>query len=64
MVPFTDFYATRSAKVTAEVDGIALPASTISAVEKALGLSAAYNSFDFSKLLFFLLGKNGNRNSL
>ncbi|KAG6811331.1 hypothetical protein H0H92_007950 [Tricholoma furcatifolium] len=53
-VPFTDFFANRSAKVTATIDGIAVPQSVIQGTEKLLGTTSIYRHIGYLRLVAIL----------
>ncbi len=47
LVPYTLFYATRSAKVDASIGGVSLSEEAIKTVERALGLTSTYKDLHF-----------------
>ncbi|KAK2459965.1 hypothetical protein APHAL10511_007971 [Amanita phalloides] len=54
LVPFTHFYRTRSAIVSAHIGGVSLPDSTVNKVERALGLTSRYRDIHFLRLAAIL----------
>ncbi|KAJ7671996.1 hypothetical protein B0H17DRAFT_1335341 [Mycena rosella] len=48
------FVSTRSVKVSASVDGLALPDSVVQTVERELGVSTEYSSFEYLVLIAVL----------
>ncbi|KAG6830612.1 hypothetical protein H0H87_007555 [Tephrocybe sp. NHM501043] len=59
LIPFTDFFANRSAQITATVGGVKLPDSVVKATERALGTTSVYKEIGYctySSVSGFLLG--------
>jgi hypothetical protein len=54
LIVFTDFFATRSAQVTATLGGVQLPAQVIAQVEKSLGATPLYRKKHYRKYLPFV----------
>ncbi|KAF5367289.1 hypothetical protein D9615_010452 [Tricholomella constricta] len=54
LIPFTFFFATRSAKVSASIGGVELPASIIKQTEKALGSTSVYREIGYLRLVAIL----------
>ncbi|KAF7377438.1 hypothetical protein MSAN_00165500 [Mycena sanguinolenta] len=53
-IPVSLFVSTRSAKVSASVDGFNLSDGTLKTIERALGAQTAYKDFSYLKLLAIL----------
>ncbi|KAG5640570.1 hypothetical protein DXG03_008057, partial [Asterophora parasitica] len=51
LIPFTYFFATRSAQVSASIGGIKLPEAIVKATEKALGSTSVYKDIPYLKLV-------------
>lgn len=51
LVPFTVFFATRSAQVTASIGGIQLPPQAVQQAEMALGSTSVYRRIGYRKLI-------------
>jgi len=51
LIPYDHFYATGSAKVSATIDGIAVPQTIIQTVEKATGVTAVYKHIHYVRNL-------------
>lgn len=49
LIPFTDFFANRSAQVSASIGGVALPPSLIQQAEQALGANPVYHKVGYRK---------------
>jgi len=49
-IPFTLFFATRSADVRAFIGGVQLPATIVEATEKAMGTTAVYKKMGYLRL--------------
>jgi len=54
LIPFTVYFATRSAKVTASLNGIQLPASLVNRVEQSLGSTSVYHKIGYLRLVAVL----------
>ncbi|PFH49465.1 hypothetical protein AMATHDRAFT_147648 [Amanita thiersii Skay4041] len=54
LVPFTHYYATRSAHVTASIGGTQLPQQAIQSVQHSLGISNQYKDLWFLRLVAIL----------
>lgn len=54
LVPFTTFFANRSAQVSATIGGVQLPPSIIKQAEQALGSTSVYNRIGYVKLVAIL----------
>ncbi|KAH0578833.1 hypothetical protein H2248_003030 [Termitomyces sp. 'cryptogamus'] len=54
LVPFTDFFANRSAKVTAFIAGQQLPASIVKQAENAFGMTSVYRHLSYLRLVAIL----------
>ncbi|KAG5640136.1 hypothetical protein DXG03_000953 [Asterophora parasitica] len=54
LIPFTYFFATRSAQVSASIGGIKLPDAVVKAAEKALGSTSVYKDVPYLKLVAIL----------
>jgi hypothetical protein len=57
IVPFTFYFATRTAKVTASLNGIQLPSSLVNQAEQALGTTSVYKKISYCTVTrsFFML---------
>ncbi|KAF7369240.1 hypothetical protein MVEN_00251700 [Mycena venus] len=53
-IPVSLFVSTRSAKVSASIDGITIPDNLLKRIERALGATTAYKNFSYLKLLAIL----------
>ncbi|KAJ7779162.1 hypothetical protein B0H16DRAFT_1878730 [Mycena metata] len=53
-IPVSLFVSTRSAKVSAAIDGLSLPNNVIKGIERALGTKIAYKDFSYLKLIAIL----------
>ncbi|KAG6910345.1 hypothetical protein DXG01_011414 [Tephrocybe rancida] len=54
LIPFTDFFANRSAQITASIGGVQLPDSLVKASEKALGTTSVYKEIGYLRLVAIL----------
>lgn len=54
LVAMTDFVANREAKVTASVNGVAVPAVVVQSLQKALGVTTVYHEIGYLKLAAIL----------
>jgi len=54
IIPFTSFFATRSAKVTASLDGLQLPSSLVNQAERSLGTTSVYKKIGYLRLVAIL----------
>ncbi|KAG5351473.1 hypothetical protein C0989_006352 [Termitomyces sp. Mn162] len=54
LLPFTDFFANRSAKVTAFIAGQQLPASIVKQAENAFGMTSVYRHLSYLRLVAIL----------
>lgn len=54
LIPFTLFFATRAAKVTARLGGITLPQQAIEQAEKSLGVTGVYKEIGYLRLVAIL----------
>jgi len=54
LIPFTYYFATRSAKVTASIGGIPLPDSIVKGAEEALGSTSVYRKIPYLRLVAIL----------
>ncbi|KAG6864067.1 hypothetical protein C0991_000419 [Blastosporella zonata] len=53
-VPFTDFFANRSAQVSATIGGVKLPDSIVQTTAQALGSTSVYNEIGYLRLVAIL----------
>ncbi|KAF8176333.1 hypothetical protein K438DRAFT_1682002 [Mycena galopus ATCC 62051] len=53
-IPVSLFVSTRSAKVSASIDGFNIPSGVLGTLEQALGAQTAYKDFSYLKLLAIL----------
>jgi hypothetical protein len=51
LIPFTFFFATRSARVTATIGSVVIPASTIQQIERSLGATPIYSKKTYRAFL-------------
>jgi len=54
IIPFTFFFATRSAKVTASLNGLQLPSTLVNQAEKSLGSTSVYKKIGYLRLVAIL----------
>ncbi|PIL27459.1 hypothetical protein GSI_10608 [Ganoderma sinense ZZ0214-1] len=54
LVAMTDFVANREAKVTASVNGVAVPTAVLQSLQRALGVTTVYHEISYLKLAAIL----------
>ena len=62
IIPFTFFFATRSAKVTASLNGLQLPSTLVNQAENSLGSTSIYKKIGYCTITrsFFMLHWSSN----